>query len=111
MCGHVVCNGWKTSCVFGSVQHIMSNDPSPDLVAAVQETQTAEVKRREARRRFLLRTTATSGVAIVTLCHQRIASAENKLVSSEAVCASIGGRSLGQVQGSIPGVMRVKCHL
>ena len=89
----------------------MSNDPSPEYVAAVQETQSAEVKRREARRRFLLRTTATSGVAIVTLCHQRNASATNKLVSTEAVCASLGGTSMGQAQGSIPGVMRVKGHL
>ena len=89
----------------------MSNDPSPEYVAAVQETQSAEVKRREARRRFLLRTTATSGVAIVTLCHHRNASATNKLVSSEAACASIGGTSMGPANGSVPGVMRVKCHL
>ena len=90
----------------------MSNDPSPDYVAVTQETQTAEVKRREARRRFLLRTTATSGVAIVTLCHQRNASATSKLVSSEAACASIGGTSMGPTKGgSVPGVTRVKCHL
>ena len=89
----------------------MSNDPSPDCVAAAQETRTAEVKRREARRRFLLRTTATSGVAIVTLCHQRNASATNRLVSSEAACHSIGGTSMGPTNGSVPGITRVKCHL
>jgi hypothetical protein len=71
----------------------------------------AEAKRREARRRFLLRTTATSGVAIVTLCHQRKALAQDRLVSSEAACSSIHGVSLGPTPGSVPGVTRVKCQL
>jgi hypothetical protein len=71
----------------------------------------SEAKRREARRRFLLRTTATSGVAIVTLCHQRKVSATNRLVSSEAACASIHGISYGTANGSVAGVTRIKCHL
>ena len=89
----------------------MPNETSPDDIAAGPDTAVAEVKRREARRRFLLRTTATSGVAIVTLCHQRNVSATNRLVSSEAACNSIGGRSMGPVDGSVPGITRVKCHL
>jgi len=66
--------------------------PTPDIEQS--ELSAAEVKRLNARRRFLRRTsTAASGVLVVTLVHQRGVSAQTalKFVSSPEACLSLGG--------------------
>ena len=74
----------------------MPHDPSDgnldsDLIAA-------EAKRIAARRRFLKQTTAAgSGILILTFPHQR-ADATTLVVSSLAVCLSMGGTPVGRLQ-------------
>ena len=77
----------------------MSSDPSNSKVPAPvppDAAATAEAKRRAARRRFLARGGAGSGLAIVTLYHQRAFATwsvdRTVLVSSPETCASIGGK-------------------
>ena len=74
----------------------MANDPSDgnlgDLVAA-------EDKRTAARRRFLIQTTAGSGILILTFHHQRaMAGAKKIMTSSAATCASLQGTVKGTKQ-------------
>jgi hypothetical protein len=62
----------------------------------------AEAKRRAARRKFLARSSAGAGAAIVTLHHERASAwgwnwdgGGKVLVSSDEACRSIGGKPSG----------------
>jgi hypothetical protein len=96
-------------------------DPSR-VDARPELNEAAELKRKEARRRFLLRSSAAgSGLLVVTLVHQRAFAKQPGLqtgttiqVSSEATCTSIGGVSNGPVppgQASVSGQgARIYCQ-
>jgi hypothetical protein len=92
--------------------------PEAELPAAL--TPAAEAKRRAARRKFLMRSSAAgSGILIVTLAHQRSFAYQRKdgfqYLSSDAACTSLGKTPIQTVNvdnsltNTGPKVAKVEC--